>query len=162
MIVPIQLGSSLRSNGQRLTRAFLFAVVFLTAIPGIEAAELWDFVKVGKDLTAAPRWEARSGKAEVEIQAGHVKISAYYNDNPRMNPAIEISGTLGANGVIKATCTILNTDATPFQLSGRFVTRRDLQIWGTKRKIVTLQEIVFSHPPNSDFYGFLSKEVRDE
>jgi hypothetical protein len=135
-------------------------VVFLTAIPRIEAAELWDFMKVGKDYRAAPKWEALSGKAQVEIQAGRIKISAYYN--ARMNPAIEISGTLGVDGVIRATCTILATDANPFQLIGRYITRREPIIAGNKRRIVTLQEIVFPHPPNSDFYGFLSREIRDE
>jgi hypothetical protein len=53
----------LRSNGWLLSGALFFAVVFLTAIPRIEAAELWDFMKVGKDYKAAPKWEALSGKA---------------------------------------------------------------------------------------------------
>ncbi len=143
-------------------KALFFAVALLTAVLPVAAAELWDFIQVGKDYRAEPKWEARAGKAQVEIQAGHLKINAYYNDNPRMSPAIEISGTLSADGAIKATYTLLNTDANPLQLSGRYITRRELEMWGTKRKIVTFQEIVFPSPPNRDFVGLLGRGVRDE
>src|SRR5262249_10226562 len=76
--------------------------------------------------------------------------------------AIVISGTVDADHNIKATCTFPNTDASPFQLRGRYTMRDDLQMWGTKRKIVTHKEIVFTHPPNREFFGFLGRDVRDE
>jgi hypothetical protein len=57
---------------------------------------------------------------------------------------------------------MLNTDANPIQMTGRYFTREELQIWGEKRKIVIHKEIVFSRPPNTDFWGFLASDVRDE
>jgi hypothetical protein len=153
-----------RSNCWRFIWALFLCATLVLVTDHTKAAELWDFIKVGKDYSkTAPEWEARGGKAQIEIQAGHLKIRAYYDDDPKKaHPEIEISGSVGADGAIKATCTILGTDANPFQLSGRYITRRELQIWGEKRKIVTHKEIVFPHPPNSDFYGFLSFDARDE
>jgi hypothetical protein len=75
--------------------------------------------------------------------------------------SIKISGTLGSDGMIRATCTFVDTDANPVKLTGRYVARDELQIWGSKRKIVTQREIVFSHPPNFEFFGFLKQDARD-
>jgi hypothetical protein len=76
--------------------------------------------------------------------------------------SIKISGTLGPDNSIQATCVFLDTDANPVKVTGRYITRDELQIWGEKRKIVTQKEIVFSHPPNFEFFGLLRQDTRDE
>jgi hypothetical protein len=147
----------------------LLLSLLLASVARLEAAELWDFMHVGIDHKAGAKWEARSGKARVALQGNHVEIRAFYGDDgtgraagPDGSGAIVISGTLDPDHGINATCTILDTDRPPFPLSGRYITRSEPQVWGTTRKIVTHREIVFAHPPNPEFFGFLGDDVRDE
>ena len=166
MIGSIRAHPSSRLTVRSINRVLVFVVAFMANVSRIEAAELWDFIRVGKNYVAEPKWVARSGKAEVEIHGNHIEIRAYYNDDAiggKLGPAsISISGTLAKDRTINATCRVLDTDTNPFQLRGNYITRDDLQIWGTKRKIVIYKEIVFPRPPNTDFWGFLREDVRDE
>jgi hypothetical protein len=149
--------------------ALVLALVLMMSIPGAKSAELWDFIRVGKNLASGPKWEPRSGKAEVEFKGDQIEIRVSYTDdlesgapNKLGHESIRISGTLGPNGSVRATCIFLGTDRKPFKLTGQLILRDELQIWGEKRKIVTQKELVFSHPPNFEFFGFLGKEARDE
>jgi len=141
----------------------------MASIPRGSAAELWDFIRVGKNFVAGPKWQSRSGRATIQMKDGRIDIQVSYADDLKDNApdqlgykSIKISGTLGSDGIIRATCTFLDTDAGPVKLTGRYITRDELQIWGEKRKIVTQKEIVFSHPPNFEFFGFLKQDARDE
>ena len=114
----------------------------MAGIPEGNAAELWDFIRVGKNFVARPKWESRSGKAAVQVKDGHIEIQVSYADDLKGNvpdqlgyTAIKISGTLGSDGIIRATCTFLDTDANPVKLTGRYITRDELQAWGEKRKV---------------------------
>jgi hypothetical protein len=145
------------------------AIALMVSVPAAKAAELWDFVQVGKNFVKGPKWESRNGKALIEIQKGRINIRASYLEGPSndapdklTHEAIKISGTLASDNSIQATCIFLDTDANPVKLSGQYITRDELQIWGEKRKIITQKEIVFSHPPNFEFFGFLRQDARDE
>jgi len=137
----------------------VLASLFLASISQLQAAEPWDFIRVGRDTATAPKWNVRSGKAEVAFRGNHIDIRVPSSED---QGPIAITGTVDPDGAIEATYTSLNTDAAPLHLRGRYMTRDELQIWGTKRKIVTQREIVFTHPPNRDFLGFLGRDVRDE
>jgi hypothetical protein len=152
-----------------MRRVIFIAVALMASIASVQAAELWDFISVGKSFVAEPKWEARSGKAQVELRGDQLEIRVFYPTDARSSVSeklgdarITISGTLGADRTIRATCTFLDTDRNPVKLTGQYTTRSDLQIWGEKRKIVTIKEIVFSHPPNSEFFGLLARDIRDE
>jgi hypothetical protein len=148
----------------------LLAAAFVAAMSRSEAADLWDFIRVGQNYASSPKWEVRTGKAQVEIRGDQIEIRASYNDTANNdalpdlvnNVSIVIRGTLGIDHTIKATCTFLNTDANPIPLNGRYLMRTDSQTWGTKRKIIAFKEVVFPHPPNREFLGFLARDVRDE
>jgi hypothetical protein len=150
-------------------KILVFAVAFAASIPHVSAAELWAFIRVGKNYVAGPKWETQSGKAQVQFNGDQISIRVFYTSDARGSAPdrlgdarIEINGTLGSDHIIRATYTLLDTDRRPVKLTGQYVTRSDLEIWGEKRKIVTTKEIVFSHPPNSEFLGFLGEGVRDE
>ncbi|WOH69046.1 hypothetical protein [Bradyrhizobium sp. BWA-3-5] len=149
--------------------ALLVIAALIAGIPRGNAAELWDFIRVGKSFVAGPKWQPRSGKAAIQMKDGRVDIQASYTDDLKDSApgqlgyvSIKISGTLGSDGIVRATCTFPDTDASPIKLTGRYVTRDELQIWGEKRKLVTQREVVFSHPPNFEFFGFLKQDARDE
>jgi len=165
MIGCLRVRGSSQRKGWWVGKALLLAFLLVTGISRLEAAELWDFIQVRTNYAAAPKWETRNGKARVEFQGNRIEIRAYYDgyisDAPG-DASIVISGTLDPDHGIKAKYTLLNSDARPVELTGRYMTREELQIWGTKRKIVTRKEIVFAHPPNSEFFGFLGRGVRDD
>jgi hypothetical protein len=75
---------------------------------------------------------------------------------------IAIRGTIAPSGTIKATYSMLGTDAGPAQVTGRYTARTEHEMWGRTRKVVTYKEIVFSYFPNRKFLGFLGKEARDQ
>jgi hypothetical protein len=58
-------------------RALFFAVALMAINPGARAAELWDFIRVGKNYQSAPKWEARSGKAQVDLKGDQIEIRVY-------------------------------------------------------------------------------------
>jgi hypothetical protein len=161
------MGTSCFGRAAPIVVFVVFALV--ASIPNAQAAELWDFVEVGKNVVKGPTWESRRGKAVVEVKKGQINIRVSYSDDLKSDApdklgreSIKISGKLGPDNSIQATCVFLDTDANPVKLTGRYITREDLQIWGEKRKIVTEKEIVFSHPPNFEFFGFLRQDARDE
>jgi hypothetical protein len=137
--------------------------------PRAEAADLWEFVQVGKGSQSKPTWSVHNGKAEIEDDGQRLLIFAYYNEdnadgraNPRDIARILIRGTIAPDHTIQATSTLLNTDAHPSKLTGRYTVRTEHETWGAVRKTVTYKEIVFSRPPNAEFIGFLGRDVRDE
>jgi hypothetical protein len=145
--------------------------VVLLALVGFpaEASDLWEFVRVGKGNEAKPTWAVHAGKAQIEDDGQHLEIFAYYDgdaangrDNPRDIARIVIRGTIGVDRTIQATGTLLNTDANPWKLRGRYTVRTEHETWGNVRKVVTYKEIVFSRPPNTEFLGFLGHEAHDE
>lgn len=147
------------------TCAALAAALFAAASPAA-AADLWEFVQVGRGDQAKPAWAVHAGKAQVEDDGRRVEIFAYYDGDdasgPRNSARIAIRGTINPDHTIQATGTLLNTDASPWKLTGRYTARTEHETWGTARKTVIYKEIVFSRPPNAVFLGFLGREVRDE
>jgi hypothetical protein len=150
-------------------RVFFIVLALMAVSAAAKASELWDFIRVGKNFVKGPKWESRSGKALVEVTKGQINIRVSYSVDQMSDASdklgyesIKISGTLASDNSIQATCVFLDTDASPVKLTGRYITRDELQIWGEKRKIVTQKEIVFSHPPNFEFFGFLRQDARDE
>jgi hypothetical protein len=144
-------------------------VLFALASFRTEAAELWEFVQVGKSNQVKPTWVVHAGKAQIEEDGRHLEIFAYYDgddangrSNPRDIARMVISGTIGSDRTIEATATLLNTDRSPWKVSGRYVVRTEHEIWGGIRKVVTYKEIIFGHPPNAESLGFLGRDVRDE
>jgi hypothetical protein len=136
----------------------------MVEIPRVGAAEQWDYIRVGRNSLAEPKWVTRNGKAQIEIRGDHIQIHVDYADSADglSRAAVAIVGTIGADHIITASCTFLNTDAAPIQLNGHYSIRNDRQIWGEKRKVVTYREIVFSHSATIYFLGFLTRDVRDE
>jgi hypothetical protein len=154
-----------------LTRVWRWVLIGLIAAIGsrAEAAELWEFVRVGKGNQSEPTWSVHNGKAQVEDDGQRLTIFAYYNEddtNGRANPGdiarIVIRGTIAPDHTIQATSTLLNTDAHPAKLTGRYTVRTEHETWGAVRKTVIYKEIVFGRPPNPEFIGFLNRDVRDE
>lgn len=144
-------------------------VLFALASFRAEASELWEFVQVGKGNQAKPTWAIHAGKAQIEEDGRHLEIFAYYDgddangrSNPRDIARMVISGTIGSDRTIEATATLLNTDRSPWKVSGRYIVRTEHETWGGIRKVVTYKEIIFGHPPNAESLGFLGREVKDE
>ncbi|RXT45101.1 hypothetical protein B5V03_21350 [Bradyrhizobium betae] len=147
----------------------LLAMILATGIPRAEAAELWDFIRVGKSFASGPKWVPKGGKGEVAFRGSKIELRVFdAADSGEAAPdqlgreTIRIVGTLGSDRTIQATCTFLETDANPLKITGRYISRDEVQTWGDKRKIVTQSEIVFPHPPNFEFFGFLRQFARDE
>jgi len=163
------MGTSGSARVAPIGGAIVVVFALVAGVCSVHAAELWDFIKVGKNVVKGPTWESRSGKAVVEVKKGQINIRVSYSDDLKSDApdklgreSIKISGKLGSDNSIQAICVFLDTDANPVKLTGRYMTREELEIWGDKRKIVTEKEIVFSHPPNFEFFGFLRQDARDE
>lgn len=150
----------------KLTSCAVLAAVLVAVVSPAVAADLWEFVQVGRGNQAKPTWAVHTGKAQVDDDGRRIEIFAFYDgddaSDPRNSARIVIRGTINPDHTIQATATLLNTDANPLKLSGRYTARTEHETWGTVRKIVTYKEIVFSRPPNAEFLGFLGSEVRDE
>lgn len=149
--------------------ALALVIILMAGAPQAEAAELWKFIKVRSNFSEKPKWDTIAGKAQVRFNGDRIEIVVYYDSDFNGGapdklpyPRIKISGRLGADGSIKATHTVIDTDTNPVNLTGRYVARSDQQIWGAKRKVVTHKEIVFSYPQSSEFIGLLADDVRDE
>jgi hypothetical protein len=142
------------------------AIALLAVSGPAAAAELWEFVRVGKGNQPKPAWVVHAGKAQVEDDGRRIEIFAYYDGDDasgsRDSARIVIRGSINPDHTIQATGTLLNTDATPWKLSGHYTARTEHETWGTVRKTVTYKEIVFSRLPNAEFLGFLGREARDE
>jgi hypothetical protein len=149
---------------RRITKVFFLSVALMAEITCAKASELWDYIRVGRNSVAEPKWAARSGKAQVEIRGDHIQIHIDYTDaaDGLSRAAVTIVGTIQADHTVKANCTFLNTDAAPIQLNGRYFIRNDVIIAGEKQKVVTDKEIVFSRSGSIAFLGFLSRDVRDK
>jgi hypothetical protein len=151
-----------------LQTVLFVALASMVKAEPVRSSELWDFVRVTKDFRAAPKWDSRAGKADVQIRGSQIEIRAYYGtDGEHANGTVDqsdvaITGTLAADGSIIAKCTFLNTDANPVQLAGRYITRTEAQIWGDRPKRITYKELVFPRPPNADFWGFIGRDVADD
>jgi len=135
----------------------------------VEASEIWEFVQVGKGNQGRPTWATHIGKAQIEEDGRHLEIFAYFDGDaangrghPRDIARLIVRGTIEPDHTIQATGIWQNTDRSPLKLIGRYILRTEHETWGSVRKVVTYQEIVFGHPPNAEFFGFLSREVRDE
>ena len=158
------------NHSLRLYARLVLPMAFLVMVSvRAEASELWEFVQVAKGNQATPTWAVHTGKAQIDDDGQHLEIFAYYDgdavngrDNPRDIARIVIRGMIGPDRKIQATGTLLNTDATPWKLSGHYTARTEHETWGTVRKTVTYKEIVFSRLPNAEFLGFLAREARDE
>ncbi len=169
MTVDVALRSLSGIVPKCLQLVLFIAVASLMEAEPLRSTELSDFIRVGRDFRAEPRWTPRTGKADVQIRGSEIEIRAHYRTDDEQTPPeavdqpdVAITGTLGANGSVNAKCTFLNTDAIPVQLTGRYITRTETQIWGDRRKSVTYKEVVFPRPPNADFWGFVGRHVADQ
>jgi hypothetical protein len=143
------------------------ATATMNGAEAVQSAELWDFVHVGKNFETKPRWDPRRGKADVQISGRKIMIRAYFGSDAERElkensePNVVITGTLAANGAVSAKCILVATDASPVNLTGRYITRTQEENWGGRRKLVTLKELVFPRLPNDEFWGFLGRDVVD-
>jgi hypothetical protein len=105
-----------------MNRVLFLLIALIVEMPGVGAAELWDYVQVGKNYVAEPKWATRSGKAQVEIGGDRIEIRVGYSDaaDGLTRAAAFIAGTIQADHTVKARCTFVNTDAIPIQLSGHY------------------------------------------
>ncbi|MGJ5034626.1 hypothetical protein ACQR13_11030 [Bradyrhizobium sp. HKCCYLRH3059] len=132
-----------------------------------EAAEPWNFVRLRAGSESI--WEVQKGTAKIEMSGNRITIIVYFDgdnegdqkDRPPF-ARIEIKGTVGPDQTVSAVSTLLDTDAGPRNVRGKISRRTDQEWWGTKRKLVTREEIVFGHPPNEEFLGFVRKTARDQ
>jgi hypothetical protein len=88
-----------RSAAGRMTWVlFLSIAVWTVAIPRSDAAEIWDYVRVGKDFVNEPRWAARQGKARVDIRGDRIEIRIDYTDadDGMGKGAVAIVGTINS------------------------------------------------------------------
>src|SRR5262249_28065713 len=154
---------SLGPKGSRITRVIFLSIALMAEIPCVGAAEQWDYIRVGKDFAAGPKWAARRGKAQGDIRGDRLEIDIDYTDaeDGLTQAEVAIVGTIQPDHTIKARCTFLDTDANPIQLNGRYFIRNNVFTAGEKQRVATDKEIVFSFSGSIAFLGFLSRNVRD-
>ncbi len=91
-------------KGRRINRVLFLSMALIVGVPRVGAAELWDYLRVGKDYVAEPKWAARSGKAQVEIRVDYADATDGFG-----KAAVAIVGTIRADHTIKASCTLFHS-----------------------------------------------------
>jgi hypothetical protein len=76
----LMVGASYFWKSKPIGGTVLIAIALMASIPSVKAAELWDFIRVGKNFLKGPTWQSRSGKAVVEIGKGQINIRVTYSD----------------------------------------------------------------------------------
>ena len=66
------------------------------ACSSARAEDLWDFIKVGRDMKGAPAWEARAGKARVRMSKDSIRIEAYFKEDSKNGAGVEYFGDYDA------------------------------------------------------------------
>jgi hypothetical protein len=131
------------------------------------AAEPWDFVRLHVDGNS--KWDVRKGKAEIEVDGQDIEIRASFDGDalagetdPRAITRLLIKGKIGPEGTIVATSTLLNTDANPTRITGKYTKRTKIYEIAGIKKTVEFSQIIFSLPPNWEFMGFAKRTVLDK
>jgi hypothetical protein len=115
-----------------MNRAIAAFVLALVALPCAAADPTWQFLRVRRDLNGATSYVPTTATAMVSIDA------------------------------IRATATLMHTDARPYTVTGRMHSWSREENWAGELKIVTSHEITFPFDPNFEPYAFLSKDARDK
>jgi len=153
-----------------MSRMLAFSLLFILAF-SCKASDEWNFIRVGKDLSADPKWTSSYGKAHVEINNGKLKIMVFYhygkdggvNYEYTPDPQLLIEGTVSTSGKISAIARSQSSDAVPAKLHGKLKTWEERRLWEpNKMRVETYKQITFPMDPYYEFYGFLSKEITYE
>ena len=136
-------------------------VLALALSPSVIADPSWQFIRVSHDLGGEPKWRTYSGTATVRIEKAKIRIDAFGDLGPN-DPVLVLQGSIDKSGRIKATGTLMHTDAEPFKVQGKMRSWNEDQLWADKKKRVIYREITFPLDPHYEFYGFLSREVHDK
>jgi hypothetical protein len=142
-------------------RVIAAVTLVLTALPCAAADTTWQFLRVRRDLDAATRYVPTTGTAKVSFDNAKIHIDAFGVLGPK-EPELVFDGTIDESGAIRATATLMHTDARPYAVTGRMHSWSEEENWGGRIKIVTFHEITFPFDPNFELYAFLSKEARDK
>jgi hypothetical protein len=144
-----------------MNRAVAVLVYVLIALPCTAGDTTWQFLRVRRDLDGATSYVPTTGTAKVSIDEAKIHIEAFGNLGPK-EPELTFDGTIDESGAIRATATLMHTDARPYTVTGRLHSWSREENWAGQAKIVTFHEITFPFDPNFELYAFLSKEARDK
>ena len=137
------------------------ALVFVLISLQCAAADTWQFLRVRRDLNGATSYVPTTGTAKVSIDKARIHIDAFGALGPK-EPELTFDGTIDESGAIRATATLMHTDARPYTVTGRMHSWTQEENWAGRLKVVTFHEITFPFDPNVELYAFLSKEARDK
>jgi hypothetical protein len=136
-------------------------VLALALSPCLGADPTWSFLRVRRDLQNPPHYVTSAGTATVRIDKRNIHIEAF-DEFGSKRPALIFEGTIDDSGAIRATATLMNTDARPYAVQGKLHAWSREERWGDKSKIVTFREINFPFDPGFELYSFLSEEAIDQ
>jgi len=120
-------------NGRTLVAVTIVAVVLLGAkLDAAEAAERWAWFSASP---SGDTWSIKSGEADVEMNTGTLKARLFVNGQE----VITLQGTI-KSGRVEATAVLLNTDARPTTLVGRYGrTRWKESSWPEREAILLIE-----------------------
>ena len=144
-----------------MNRAIAALVPVLVALPCAAADTTWQFLRVRRDLNGAVSYVPTTGTAKVSIDKARIHIDAFGALGPK-EPELTFDGTIDEFGAIRATATLMHTDARPYTVIGQMHSWTREENWAGQLKAVTFHEITFPFDPNFELYAFLAKEARDK
>lgn len=144
-----------------MNRAIAALVLMSIALPCAAADTTWQFLRVRRDLNGAMSYVSTTGTAKVSIDEARIHIDAFGSLGPK-EPELTFEGTIDESGAIRATATLMHTDALPYTVTGRMHSWTQVENWAGRPKVVTFHEITFPFDPSFELYAFLSKEARDQ
>lgn len=144
-----------------MTQLSACLILLIALSQSVFADTSWSFLRVRRDLQNPPTYVTSAGTATVRIDQTRIRIEAFDRVGAK-EPALTFEGTIDGAGAIRATATLMNTDARPYQVQGRLHSWSREEKWGDKLKVVTFHEITFPFDPNFELYAFLSEEARDK
>lgn len=112
--------------------------------------------------TSRPQWQAElrpdDGHGEGVDRRTKIHIDAFGSLGPK-EPELTFDGTIDGSGAIRATATLMHTDARPYTVTGRIHSWSREENWAGQLKVVTFHEITFPFDANFELYAFLWKEA---
>ncbi len=130
----------------------------------------WDFITLGKAADPKPSWSVSRGKAKINRVGEKITISVFYKMEEKLghkveyyaDPQLIIEAEIKKNRKIIAKAFPQSSDQEPFRLVGTYKKYMHEDEWGSVKKIVTLEEIVFPYPENPEFFGFVTENSIDK
>ncbi len=88
------------------------------ALPCAAADTTWQFLRVRRDLNGATSYVPTTGTAKVWIDKAKIHIDAFGGLGPK-EPELVFDGTIDESGAIRATATLMHTDARRYTVMGQ-------------------------------------------